>query len=118
MNPLVRAFRKAAVQAASLRQFPISAFIEDHGLNDFLIEAEAQEYSVHQFAAQALCQFCLDDDGEFNGFEVGILAVMEFLNERRGRPDSWQQAMRDLVSLLQKDGTYNALERWANSYYP
>jgi hypothetical protein len=118
MNPLVRAFQRAAIQAASLRQFPISVLIKEHGLDDFLIEADAQKYSVQQMAAQALCQFCLDDDGAFNGFEVGILAVMEFLNEQRGRPASWQQGMRDLVTILQKEGSYGALAKWVTSYYP
>lgn len=116
MRPLVQSFKKAILHAAALRSFPVRELMEDHDLAGFLQVAEEEDYALAQLAAQALHYFCQDDDGAFNGFEVGLLAVMEFLTEQQGRPQGWQQGFRDMVNLLQNGATLEALQKWAEGY--
>src|SRR5436190_20608500 len=84
MKPQVKAFQDAAAQACQQRRFPFRKFLVDYGLQDILIEADAADSSSQEIATRVLLECCVEN-GQFNGFQVGFLAVMAYLNERLGR---------------------------------
>jgi hypothetical protein len=115
MRPQVRAFRDVAAQVCQARRFSFRAFMEDRGLEPILNEAEASGWSARQIACQVLARCCVEE-GRFNNFQVGLLAVLTFLREQVG-PLS-EQGLRDLVAVLNNPGTAEAIERWMQSAYP
>lgn len=118
MRPQVRAFRNAAAQVCQTRRFPFRQFMEDHGLEDILDDAEANNWPAKEIAGQVLARCCVTG-GKFNNFQVGLLAVMTFLNDQFGPlGQGTQAAFRDLVSILNKQGTLQAVMGWLNTHYP
>ena len=75
MKPQVKAFQDAAAQACQQRRFPFRKFLVDYGLQDILIEADAADSSSQEIATRVLLECCVEN-GQFNGFQVGFLAVM------------------------------------------
>jgi hypothetical protein len=111
MRPEVRALRNAAAQAAQLQGVRLQEFL-DRGLEAVLEEAEQQNWSVKEMAAQLLARCCLTD-GRFNNFLAAFLAAMTFLNEQLDPPG--EQAYRDLAQILQTAGNIDAIRRWMDS---
>jgi hypothetical protein len=92
--------------------------MEDRGLEDILNDAEAGDLPAKDIAGRVLAECCVTG-GTFNGFQVGLLAVMAFLNERFGSlGQGEQQAFQDLVTILQTQGTLQAIMWWMNTHYP
>jgi hypothetical protein len=50
MRPQVRRFRDAAVQVCRKRKFSFREFMDDHGLEEILDEAEANDWSAQEIA--------------------------------------------------------------------
>jgi hypothetical protein len=118
MRPQVRAFRNAAAQVCQTRRFPFRQFMEDHGLEDILNESEANDWPAKEIAGQVLVRCCVTN-GKFNNFYVGLLAVMAFLNDQFGSlGQGTQAAFQDLASILNKQGTPQAVMGWLNTHYP
>lgn len=118
MRPQVRAFRDAAVQVCQRRRFSFREFMEDWNLEAVLEEAEANDWPAKEIACQALVRCCVTG-GRFNNFQVGLLAVMTFLNEHFGPLGAGtHQAFQDLVTVLNKPGTPDAIRRWLDTHYP
>jgi hypothetical protein len=118
MKPQVRALRDAAAQACQSRRFSFREFMEDWGLEDVLNEAEANNWPPKEIAAQALAWCCVTG-GKFNNFQVGLLAVLTFLNDQFGPlGQGSSQAFQDLVKVLNNPGTLPAIREWLNSHYP
>jgi hypothetical protein len=118
MRPQVRAFRDAASQVCQTRRFSFREFMEDRGLEEILDEAEANNWSAREIAAQVLARCCVTD-GKFNNFQVRLLSVMTFLNDQFGPLGQGElQAFRDLVAILNRQGTPQAIVGWLNTHYP
>jgi hypothetical protein len=113
MRNEVRALRAAAVQAASFEHILFQEFLS-RGLEDVLQQAESQNWSPQEMAAQLLAACCLTD-GKFNNFRAGFLAAMTFLNESLDSPGD--QAYRDLAQILKMGGNINAIRRWMESNF-
>jgi hypothetical protein len=84
MKPQVELLRNIAAQVCSSRRFPFRAFMSDHGLEGVLEDADAADWSTKELACQVLVR-CCTEDGRFNNFQIGFLAVMTFLNVSLGR---------------------------------
>src|SRR6266404_5938307 len=93
----LRIFMRIAVQVNSRASHPN---FYDKGLRDFELERRGTNLSARDIARQALVYFCLED-GRFNGFMPGILAVMQFLKECGIGPADSTQAFRDLRDILE-----------------
>jgi len=118
MRPQVRRFRDAAVQVCRNRKFSFRAFMDEHGLEEILDEAEANAWSAQEIAGQVLFRCCVAD-GQFNNFYVGLLSVMTFLNDCFGSlGQGEQQAFQDLVGILNQQATLPAILGWMNTHYP
>jgi hypothetical protein len=118
MKPQVKAFRDAAAQVCQARRFSFRSFMEDWGLEEVLDDAEANDWPAKEIAAQVLARCCVAK-GTFNNFQVGLLSVMTFLNDRFGPlAQGAQQAFRDLVAVLSNPGTLQAIQGWLNTHYP
>jgi len=118
MKPQVKAFQDAAAQACQQRGFPFRRFLGDYVLEDLLIEADAADSSPQEIAIRVLLECCVEG-GKFNGFQVGFLAVMTYLNERLGRlGQGEQQAFRDLANILTTSPTRQAVDRWMRTHFP
>ena len=113
MRSEVRALRNAAAQAAQFQGIPFRDFL-DRGLEDILQEAESNNWSPQEMAAQFLAKCCLSE-GKFNNFQAGFLAVMTFLNEQLDPPGD--QAYKDLAEILKTAGNINAIRRWMESQF-
>src|SRR5262245_46589380 len=100
MRSETRALRNAAAQAAQFKRIPFQEFLQ-RGLEDVLQQAESNNWSPQEMAAQFLATCCLTE-GRFNNFQAGFLAVMTFLNEQLDPPGD--QAYRDLAQILQTAG--------------
>ncbi len=46
MNPLVRSLKRIAAQVSRDRSFSFNHFLEHHGLEDVLVEADQQNYDA------------------------------------------------------------------------
>jgi hypothetical protein len=118
MKPQVKAFQDAAAQACQQQGFPFRRFLGDYGLEDILLEADAADSSPQEIAIRVLLGCCVED-GRFNGFQAGFLAVMTYLNERLGRlGQGEQQAFRDLANILRTGPTPQAVEGWMRTHFP
>lgn len=119
MNARVAAFKRAAAFAARACGLSMSAFMGQHGLQAFLVDADANNLTLPQIAAQALFQFCVSN-GTYNHFTAGIVAAVEFLDHQMqgpATPQGKQQSYLDLKAILDQGGPYQAVEAWVNSYY-
>ena len=118
MKPQVRAFQDAAVQACQQKGMPFRKFLTEYGLQDILIEADAANSSAQEIASRVLLECCVED-GKFNGFLAGFLAVMTYLNERLGRLKTGeQQAFEDLACILSTSPTLQTVDRWMLTHFP
>jgi hypothetical protein len=116
MNPLLLKFKTIAAQAAYQARLSMRVFISDHGLHDFLIDANTRCSGPAEIAAYALQYFCLEG-GKFNGFLVGVQTAIAFLDEHLTGPAQKQQCLVDLKDLLNAGASYQQLLGWVQSYY-
>src|ERR1700730_11624437 len=99
MRPQVKAFRDTAAQVCRLRGFPFPKFMQDHGLEDILNDAEAANSPARDIAVRVLAECCVTN-GRFNNFAVGVLTVMTYLNQQYGSLGAGeQQAFKDLGDI-------------------
>ncbi len=114
MWPLAGVFRDIAAQACRTRKHSFTDFMINRGLEGVLEQANNSQWPATEIAVQVLLQCCVEN-GQFNNFQVGVLAVMMFLNDRLGQQP---QAIIDLGSILKSGPTEVALRGWATSHYP
>ena len=88
-------------------------------MQDFLIDEVAPTDSPADISAKAIHYFCIEE-GQFNGFFVGLETALQFLNESvRRSGDAAQQhvAFRDLKSILDSGGEIQAIREWIKAHY-
>jgi hypothetical protein len=118
MTSVVRTFKRVAVQVAQHANFKMSAFNHERGLADFLLDQEANADAI-DLAARATLHFCVDDGG-YNGFEVGAMLCVSFLDEVLPSPPigpARARALKDLFVLLNSGPTLESVKRWVESNY-
>lgn len=115
MLPQVKALKSVAAQACRNRGFPLPEFMDDWGLEEILTEAEKQNHSATQIAAAVLWRFCCTD-GKFNNFQVGLHAVVQYLNEQKS--DIGIQPFQDLVGMMKAGTTKEAIDKWLETHFP
>jgi hypothetical protein len=118
MTPLVRSFKRVAAQVAQRMNFKMSVFNHERGLGDFLLDHELSNDPIG-LTAQAILQFCVDEGG-YNGFAVGVMVCVAFLEEVMPAPptgDARARALKDLFVLLKSPPELEAVKRWVESYY-
>ncbi len=100
MTPPVRTLKRLAAQIAQRMDFKMSAFIHERGLGDFLLEQDANGDAI-DLAGRAILHFCVDEGG-YNGFEVGVMLCVDFLDEAMTSPPTGaaRQALKDLFTLM------------------
>ena len=117
MRTQVQAFKSAAIHACHLKGFSFVEFMEKWGLEEILIAADAQNRPAIEIAARVLAECCVTN-GRFNNFQVGLLAVIKFLNDVFGPLGQGQeQSIRDLLFILNNGGSFQAIMGWMNSHY-
>lgn len=118
MKAQVAALKAAAIHACRLKGFSFTEFMEDWGLEDILLDADANDTPAKELAARVLAECCVTN-GRFNNFQVGLLAVVKFLNDTFGPlGQGQQQSLQDLLSILNGGGSYQAILGWMNTHYP
>jgi hypothetical protein len=118
MTPLVRAFKRVAAQIAQRMDFKMSAFNHERGLGDFLLDQAANADAI-DFAGRAIQHFCVDEGG-YNGFEVGMMVCVSFLDEIMPSPPTGPAratALKDLFLLMKSPPTLGSIKGWVQSHY-
>ncbi len=118
MTPLVRTFKRLAAQVAQRMSFKMSTFVHERGLGDFLLEQDANADAV-DLAGRAILHFCVDEGG-YNGFEVGMMLCVSFLDEVMPSPPTGParaQALTDLFALIKNAPPLESVKRWIESHY-
>jgi hypothetical protein len=98
--------------------FKMSVFNHERGLADFLLEQDTNADPT-DLAARAFLHFCVDDGG-YNGFEVGVMLCVSFLDEVMPSPPTGSmraQALKDLFVLTKNPPTLESIKRWVESHY-
>jgi hypothetical protein len=118
MRPQVKAFKTAAIHACHLKGFSFTEFMEDWGLEDILTDADRNDAPATELAARVLAECCVSS-GKFNNFQVGLLAVLKYLNDTFGPlKQGQQQSVQDLLCILNGGGSYDAILAWMSTHYP
>jgi hypothetical protein len=115
MNPQIKAFKSIAAQACRQRGIRFSEFMDDWGLEEILTEASEQNHSATQIAAAVLWRCCCTD-GKFNNFTVGLLSIMEYLNEQE--ESIGMQPFHDLATMMKAGTTKEAIDKWMETHFP
>jgi hypothetical protein len=118
MTPVLRTFKRVAAQVAQRMNFKLSAFNHERGLNDFLLD-QAGNADAIDLAGRAFLCFCIDEAG-YNGFEVGVMVCVSFLDEVMPRAPTGParaQALKDLFVLMKSPPTLETMKRWVESHY-
>jgi hypothetical protein len=118
MTPLVRTFKRVAAQIAQRMNFKMSTFNHERGLVDFLLDQAANADAI-DLAGRAILYFCVDEGG-YNGFEVGVMRCVSFLDEVMPSPPTGAaraRALKDLFSLMKISPEPEAIKRWVQSHY-
>ncbi len=114
MNPQVKTLKSIAAQVCRLRGFRLQEFMDDWGLEEILTEANEQNHAATQIAAAVLWRCCCTD-GKFNNFQVGLLAVAQYLNEQKENIGT--QPFRDLVALMNAGTTKEVIGKWMDTHF-
>jgi len=118
MNPTVQAMRTALAVACRARGVRVNVAMDDFGVGEVLEEAEAGNWSAKEIACQVLVRCCVTD-GTFNNFQVGFLAVANFIDSQyRPLGKHRVQALQELQSILSTAGTEQAVRQWLDTNYP
>ncbi|MGO9469875.1 MAG: hypothetical protein ACLQIB_30505 [Isosphaeraceae bacterium] len=118
MTAQVRTFKRVAAQVAQRMNFKMSAFNRERGLGDFLLDQGANADPI-DVAGRAILYFCVDEGG-YNGFEVGVMVCVTFLDEVMPSPPTGAaraQALKDLSALMKSSPTLESVKRWVESHY-
>ena len=118
MTPLVRAFKGLAAQVAQRMSFKMSAFVHERGLADFLLDQNLNTDPI-DLAGRAILYSCIDEGG-YNGFEVGVMLCVSFLDEVMPSPPTGParaQAFTDLFALIKTEPTLESVKHWIESHY-
>lgn len=115
MHPQIRAFKRSATQACRQKEFRVQEFMDAWGLEEILIEANEQNLPATAIAARVLWECCCTD-GKFNNFQVGLLAVVQYLNEQERNVGA--QPYHDLVAMLKAGTTKEAIDKWMETHFP
>jgi hypothetical protein len=120
MNPYLFRFKKTAAQVAHNNAFSMGTFIRNYGLSDFYTDGILEGDGPADIDAKALMYFCVDEDGSFNGFEVGVMVAVQFLREALTGPYSgrqMQQCFADLWTILNNRPTEDAIRQWISAHF-
>jgi hypothetical protein len=83
-----------------------------------LTEADQNDTPAAEIASRVLAECCIAN-GKFNNFQVGLLAVLKFLNDTFGSlRQGQQQSIQDLLTILNGGGTIAAIMAWMTTRYP
>jgi hypothetical protein len=118
MTAIVRTFKRLAAQIAQRMNFKMSTFNHERGLADFLLDQDANTDPV-DLVGRAILHFCVDEGG-YNGFEVGVMLCVGFLDEVMPSPPTGiirARALRDLFELMKSPPELEAVKRWIKSHY-
>jgi len=117
MNALVAALRRAAIFACDCERFPFHKFLKERGLEQILLDADAENWGDTVIATHVLVDCCVTD-GKYNNFNVGLLAVIRFLSEQHGDPHLGHvQAFRDLLTILNDGGEQHKVQKWMETHF-
>jgi hypothetical protein len=118
MNDFIRGFKDCAHLAGEICQFSTSKMLREFGLSDFLENEIQDDDDVPTIAVKAIGFFCEEVDAGLEIFKFGVLAVGSFLNShaKRGKQPP-QQALQDLVKLLQKNPNERQIRTWIKSHF-
>src|SRR5436309_49235 len=114
MNPLLRSFKHNLWVAAERGGLRKGELIKRHDVDSFELDEVKETDSAAEIAAKALRYFCVQD-GRFNNFTVGVVAVMGFLEEHFKGPDhlaTQAQAYQGLREILDQGGRHEVILRW------
>jgi hypothetical protein len=118
MNALIEGFKECAHQAGEVCGCGVGRLIRDFGLGDFLENKLTEEDDAPTIAVKALDYFCEEYAPHQLRFKFAVLSVGIFLNshmtKKAGVP---QQALRDLVSILQAGSNEEQIRRWIESNF-
>lgn len=98
--------------------FPLGRLIREFGLNDFLENQIQEEDTAFDIVVKALAFFCEEANPRLEVFKFGVLTVGSFLNayyKKRNQPP--QQALRDLVTILQTNRNDDQIRAWIQSHF-
>jgi len=91
----------------------------NRGLNDILNEAAAGNWTPQQIAVQVLVRCCLNDDGVWNNFGVGVISTLNYLNSQFGNLGQGAQvAFQGLRDILESGEGEPAIRGWVETHYP
>lgn len=118
MNPTVRAMLAVFASACGPKRVNAATIMAAFGVDEVLEEADAANSSAQELACQVLFRCCVHN-GKFNNFQIGFLAVANFL-ESECRPLGKQrlQALQDLRTVLDGGGLEQAIREWLDTNYP
>lgn len=91
---------------------------EGRGLGDFLLE-QSLNRDPTDLAARAIMTFCVGQ-GRYNGFKVGAVTCISFLDEEGRSPPKGTarvQAFKDLLMILNDNPTLETITSWIESHY-
>jgi len=118
MEELGARFKRCINQACGSHINP-SEFDRQRGLRDFLIDVSEKGLDCGELAVLALQVLCERPPGPMDG--VVCVAVIDFLDETRGKPDqdtTKQRRARDLKQLIESASTKAcAYREWIQVWY-
>jgi len=119
MSELAARFKRCINQACELFRITPSEFDRQRGLRDFLIDVSEKDLTCDEFAVLALEQLCQRPPRPMDG--VVCIAVIDFLDELRGKPDqdpSRQRRATDLKQLIESTSTTACnYQEWIRTWY-
>lgn len=119
MNHLIEGFKECAHQAGGICNFSVGKLIRAFGLADFLENELEDADDAPTIAVKALLFFCEDGSPLVEQFKFGVLAVGIFLNHVHAKREKAipQQALKDLVSILQSNNDEATIRKWITSHF-
>src|SRR4051794_27848979 len=109
MNDDLQRFKKIVAQAGDMT----GVNFWRHGLKELIADAGGNP-SRAELAALAACYFCREDE-DYNGFEPGLMATIQFLCETMSSfPTERQQEdiTKKLIQLLSSGASRAQLTQW------
>ena len=114
MNPLARDLKAIALQNARRQRVRTATILEVFGLEGVLADADANDYNRIQIVAHTLATCCVTD-GKFNNCTIVLASVLQFIREQ-SRRELGEQAVRDLLAILDQGGQVAEIQKWAAIY--
>jgi len=120
MNTLIDTFKDCAHQTGEICGHTMSKLLRRFQLEDFLENRLQEDDDAATIAVKALAYFCDEPHSRRDEFEWAVLTVGVFLEDPQGqipRKHVPEQALRDLVALLNKRAPEKQIRRWIASYF-